>query len=99
MADSGYDPARALAALDALVAERDEARRDWQQYVHEIKDEQARAEAAEARADRMAEALRKIAQPMTETEGDWGSTYDWHETSAARRGIARAALAADGGGE
>lgn len=37
----------AVAALGELVAERDEARRDWQMYVHEVGAESARADAAE----------------------------------------------------
>lgn len=48
----------ALAALDRLAAllaateaDRDEAVRDWNQYVHEIADETSRAEAAEKERD------------------------------------------------
>ena len=54
----------------------------------------ARAEAAEARVRELEEALRKIAEPMPDVEGDWGSeTHDWERVAVARRDIARRALA------
>lgn len=49
--------ADALQAVRTLEAELAEARRDWQQYVHEVKDEQARADAAEAENARLKAAL------------------------------------------
>lgn len=50
--------------------------------------------ALEAREAALTEALREIAEPMPETEGDWGETYDWCKIAYRRRDIARAALAA-----
>jgi hypothetical protein len=47
---------------------------------------------AEACIEALEAALREIAEPDPETEGDWGATYDWHKTAIRRRDIARAAL-------
>jgi hypothetical protein len=51
----------AKAALDTLAARLEAAERDWQMYVHEVKDEQARAEAAEREVERLREALEELA--------------------------------------
>jgi hypothetical protein len=85
----------ANAALDALVAERAELeidRNDWKRISDEA---EFRAEAAEARVTELEAALGEIAQPMPETDGDWGSTYDWEKSAKARRDISRAALASE----
>ena len=47
----------------------------------------------EARVAAFEEALRQIAEPNPEAEGDWGATYDWQKSAIVRRDIARAALA------
>ena len=43
----------------ALVAERDEAKRDWAMYQHEVGDMLARAEAAESRVKELEDLLYK----------------------------------------
>ncbi len=101
----------ALAALvaerDTLAAERDAAVRDWQQYVHEVEDEKARADGAEvraglaivgrreteARAARLAEALNAMIEEHRDRKHAAIEAEDTFK-AAAEMGAERALVAA-----
>ncbi len=91
---SALDAAEQQAAEDARKVEAYDAARATVKREGKTRAEYVlRAEAAEARATKATNALKQIAEPMPETEGDWGATYNWEENSKRRRDIARAVLA------